>query len=89
MMRFKCRKFRDRNSGRLRHVHFDFWCCWRWKLGCIVSFELPFGVTIREEGRVYGVPFGVWTHRRGRFSIFGLNLLFLGFHMLIDHEPKR
>lgn len=89
MMRFNCRKFRDRNSGKLRHVHFNLRCCWRWKLGCIVSFELPLGVIILEDERVCGVPFGVWTCRRGRFSIFGLNLLFLGFHVLIDHESRR
>lgn len=89
MIKMSCKKFRSRKTGRLRRVHLNVRLSPKIKLGCTVFLERPFGLIIRDEERLMCVPFGVWTHRRGRFSIFGLNLLFLGFHVLIDHEAKR
>ena len=88
MKRLKYVVFRDVKSGKVRHIHTWLWLTSRCKIGCTLSFELPFGVIVRDEIGVYGVPLGIWTARRGRFAIFAVNLFPIGFHVLIAKEAN-
>lgn len=88
MKRLKYVVFRDFESKRMRIIKLGLWLTSRCKIGCMLSFELPFGVIVRDEIGTHGVPLGIWTSRRGRFAIFAVNILFVGFYVLINKETN-
>ena len=88
MKKLKYVVFRDFESKRVRIIKLGLWLTSRCKIGCMLSFELPFGVVVRDEKGVYGTPLGIWTARRGRFAIFAINIFFVGFYVLTDKETN-
>lgn len=87
-MRIDFSRYYD-DSSKLRCIYLTSRIHRKLMLAVNLTLKLPLGVIAKDENSVYIVPFGVWTWKRERFSIFGLNLLFLGFHVLIDNEAQR
>lgn len=73
----------SREQGR---IHFSLFFR-RWKFGCVVFLQRPFGLIASDENSRYFVPLGIWAWQQARFLIIGLNLFFLNFHILIDRKP--